>query len=66
MRCRACDALLDNKESQWDDDTKQHDDMCYICKGIIAQSEYVGVYDVYPEDSFNDIIQVGADTNDDT
>ena len=56
MRCKACDALLDKHECQWDEELKEHEDMCYICRGIIADAEAEEALGVYAEDTFDDMI----------
>ena len=61
-RCKACDAVLDKHEIVWDEELKQHEDMCHVCRGIVADAEYEEVLSVYGEDTFDDLInKEGAD-----
>ena len=57
-RCRACDAVLTENEIVWDEERQAHDDLCYICKGIIADAEYEEVSSVYKEDTFDDLMPI--------
>ena len=55
-RCKACDAILNKYEMEWDDETKQHDDMCYVCRGIVLDCEREEAFMMFDDDDASEII----------
>ncbi len=58
-RCAACNALFNKHEGCWKEELQQHEELCYVCLGIIATAEHEEALGIYlEEDNISDITTI--------
>jgi hypothetical protein len=46
MRCKACDSIMDANEILWDEEQKQHEELCRRCRDAVRTDDDIDiVYD---------------------
>lgn len=66
MRCKSCDSILSSSEIIFDEETKEHEELCRKCRQTLSIQcpESVLIYDQDIQESFDEAISDLCDTKD--
>ena len=66
MRCKSCDSILSSSEIIWDEEIKEHEELCRKCRHTLSIEcpDSVLIYDQDVQESFDEAVSDLCDYKD--
>lgn len=66
MRCKSCDSILASSEIIWDEESKQHEELCRKCRQILSIQcpDSILVYDQDIRESYDEAVSNSCEYTD--
>ena len=66
MRCKSCDSILSSSEIIWNEEIKEHEELCRKCRQIVSIQcpDSLVIYDQAIQESYDEAISGSCDYTD--